>query len=725
MNRQSAREYILQRSAEFFERDRSGSGFICPICGSGSGAKGTGITTKDGTHFTCWAGCFTSADIFQIIGMQYGLAGFNEQLEKAAAELGITIDRFGYNVADDFADESQRAHTNTYTHTHTHKQPETAEPEEDYTEFFTQAHKNLDKTNYHRGLPRDVLDRFGVGFVENWKVPEKEYLKKETTKDGRPRTHETWAALPVSPRLIIPTSPNSYLARDTRPNLTQAEYDYRAPKVGKLHILNLDAIQTATSPIFIVEGEIDTLSIIAAGGAAVGLGSTSMRGRLQRELAKNRPQQPLIIALDNDAAGERAAEALEAFCVEQGISYYRAKDLYGSSKDANEAWNNHREDFMKAVQDAETAARSAATAAQEEAEAEKAAKLIADMEEIQGESGANNIDKLHDYIRSRSSFIPTGFSGLDDILDGGLFAGLYFIGAVSSLGKTSFMLQMADQIAQRGQDVIIFSLEMARAELMAKSISRLTYLIDTEENGTTAHARTTRGILTGSLYSNYSEETIKVIAEATKDYTEYAGHIYIVEGVGDLGIAKIKKRVKKHIDLMKTTPVVMIDYLQIIAPADMRATDKQNTDKAVSDLKRISRDHNVPIIGISSFNRDNYTEPVNLTSFKESGAIEYSSDVLIGMQYEGMDYKKTEKDGKTVWESEKDRSSRVRSLLDDVAKKGAAGEALPIQVKVLKSRNGRKGDVKLSFVPMFNCYLDQPRQPKPTTAADDWTKAAL
>ena len=50
------------------------------------------------------------------------------------------------------------------------------------------------------------------------------------------------------------------------------------------------------------------------------------------------------------------------------------------------------------------------------------------------------------------------------------------------------------------------------------------------------------------------------------------------------------------------------------------------------ELKRLSRDYKLPLIGISSFNRDSYTEAVSMKSFKESGAIEYSSDVLMGLQ---------------------------------------------------------------------------------------------
>ena len=61
-------------------------------------------------------------------------------------------------------------------------------------------------------------------------------------------------------------------------------------------------------------------------------------------------------------------------------------------------------------------------------------------------------------------YIPTGFSNLDKILEGGLYEGLYIVGAISSLGKTTLITQIADQIAEAGEDVLIFSLEMARSE---------------------------------------------------------------------------------------------------------------------------------------------------------------------------------------------------------------------------------------------------------------------
>ena len=69
------------------------------------------------------------------------------------------------------------------------------------------------------------------------------------------------------------------------------------------------------------------------------------------------------------------------------------------------------------------------------------------------------------------------------------------------------------------------------------------------------------------------------------------------------------------------TPLVIVDYLQIVAPYNERATDKQNMDKAVLELKRISRDFKLPVIAVSSLNRMSYGQRISMEAFKESGAI--------------------------------------------------------------------------------------------------------
>ena len=104
---------------------------------------------------------------------------------------------------------------------------------------------------------------------------------------------------------------------------------------------------------------------------------------------------------------------------------------------------------------------------------------------------------------------------------------------------------------------------------------RQTLIKDLEENGSTAHAKTTRGILTGTRYADYSQTERELIQRSISSYAEYAKNIYITEGIGNVGVEEIREKVQKHIKLTGKAPVVLIDYLQIIAPADLRATDSK------------------------------------------------------------------------------------------------------------------------------------------------------
>lgn len=284
-----------------------------------------------------------------------------------------------------------------------------------------------------------------------------------------------------------------------------------------------------------------------------------------------------------------------------------------------------------------------------------------------------------------SPAISTGFMELDRILDGGLYSGLYILGAISSLGKTTFALQVADNIAKQGHDVLIFSLEMARAELMAKSISRITFQTTKYDSD----AKTTRGILAGSRYAKYSQKEVDLIQTAKGHYMQYAQHIFIHEGIGDIGVERVKEEVARHVALTGARPVVLIDYLQILAPYDPRCSDKQNTDKAVLELKRLSRDSDLPVIGISSFNRESYKESsgnrgrVTAVDFKESGAIEYSADVLLGLEFKAAGTKEYSE------KTEKQKTPRE------------------IKLVVLKNRNGKAWQSTcFDYYPMFNYYRE-------------------
>lgn len=676
MDRETARENIRARLKEYVERvtERSsragGNMYICPLCGSGSGSHGTGAFSITGDKWKCFS-CGKGGDIFDLIGELEHTADYNQQLQSAAAVFNITIDSGRTSAKQDFSpirpiegfrtDYSKAAVPST----------EQQEQPQDYSAFITECALNIDQTDYHRGLTLDTLHRFNVGFCWSWKHP------KAPQK------------APHTPRLIIPTSSESYIARDTRADVPPEQRDYTKQKVGKLHIFNYSALYAAVQPIYIVEGEIDALSIIDAGGEAVGLGTTTMIGRLLSLLEKKAPAQPLIIALDNDGAGEKAAAELingiknpDGTQRQKGlqaleIPFFRC-NIAGHYKDANEALQADRAAFIAAVKQGVTECIEHQTAAaQEEKERYLATSAYAYIQKF--------IDGIADSVNT--PYIPTGFNKLDSVFDGGLYEGLYIVGAISSLGKTTLITQIADQIAQSGTDVLIFSLEMARTEIMSKSISRHTLQSVLSTGGNIQNAKTARGITTGKKYERYSLTERELINNAIRSYGEYAGRIYISEGIGDIGAAEIRAAVQKHISFTGNTPVVVIDYLQILAPADVRATDKQNTDKAVMELKRISRDFKLPILGISSFNRENYSNAVTMAAFKESGAIEYSSDVLIGLQLKGAGDKKFD------------------------ATEAKRKNPREIELVILKNRNGRAGDtINYSYYPMFNYFKEEQGQ---------------
>lgn len=689
MRRSEAKEQIIRNPGRYLTPDNQSQhrhggniSYVCPICGSGTGAKGTGITSKDGVHFTCWAGCFSNSDIIDIIGLQNGLTEYNAKLERACTEYGIDYKALepdnGIRLAqarEDFRGMGADKENNkpiTYNKHNTQQIQST-----DYTQFFKICTQMRSDSDYlaKRGISEATQEHFSIGYCPNWKSPAA--LKKGYNP-------------PATPRVIIPTSQYSYIARDTRPpeSMSEKERQFAKMKEGSLELFNLKAIEESEEPVFVVEGEIDAISIYEAGHNAIALGSTTNYKKVLAYVKEHRPAKPLLIALDNDKSGEETAQKLIDCLRELNIECCRA-DINGGHKDPNEYLVADREGFIQALETAIEASRNAKEAEKQEYLNNSTATYLW---QFIGSIGAG-VD---------TPYTPTGFRELDRNLGGGLYEGLYVIGAISSLGKTTLALQIADQVAKGGRDVLIFSLEMARNELIAKSLSRLTAQLSMERGTHIEKAKTTRGITVYQLWKSYSEEEKNLITDAVGAYGDYAERIFIIEGIGDIGVGEIRDTIKKHISITGNTPVVVLDYLQIVAPYNERATDKQNTDKAVLELKRMSRDYKLPVIGISSFNRDNYNAAVSMQAFKESGAIEYSSDVLIGLQLAGT--------GESGFDVDEEKKKNPRT----------------IEAKILKNRNGRTGTtVFFEYYPQYNYFREKsdalgwtdaitPKRTKPT-----------
>lgn len=324
----------------------------------------------------------------------------------------------------------------------------------------------------------------------------------------------------------------------------------------------------------------------------------------------------------------------------------------------------------------------------------------------------------------------TGFTELDRKLDGGFLGGnLIVLGAISSLGKTTFALQIADQIAAQKKDVLIFSLEMSKNELNAKSISRNTFkLTDAGVDRKGERKKTDRqkyrltmsdilrGRVGGIAFGQGTDEKGKLFYEALAETQKLNDHLFIIRD-NDVDLDKITAYIDAHIEAGRQRPFVIIDYLQIIkAREEARTTDKRLlTDDDVNRLKDLAVKRDIPILLISSFNRNSYLEPVSMGSFKESGTIEYSSDTLIALQYSGMQYQKhwyTNNNGtkKKVYESKIEHDTRVRQLAEKMDEDGAAGAFLPIDVVLLKNRGISKGKLLFEFCPKYNVFYEKQNQ---------------
>lgn len=219
----------------------------------------------------------------------------------------------------------------------------------------------------------------------------------------------------------------------------------------------------------------------------------------------------------------------------------------------------------------------------------------------------------------------TGFENMDDLQP--LYPGLYVLGAVSGVGKTTFMLQMADNLAESGKHVLYFCLEQTCFELFSKSLARHVY----QNNFDLSNWPTSSEIRCGTVLDRPE------VAEQIESYPHTVeDRLTIIECNFGITVEEIREKVEDYIKRVGVDPIVIVDYLQIIAPpselSKSRLSSKDNIDDIVHTLKAMQSDNHLVVIVISSFNRESYTSGASLDSFKESGGIEYTADVLWALQ---------------------------------------------------------------------------------------------
>ena len=624
--------------------------YICPFCGSGTGAKGTAaFSFRDQQHGHCFS-CGFDGDRYDAELKMMGIEPMYATKEEKGEAVRRVMARYDFSPSIG----SQRPAAPA-------ADPVPAAAPADFTAKLRLCADRLagspgEKYLTGRGFTQETMRRFMLGYNAE---------KNEIT------IPYNRACSYYSTRRMAP---------DAEPKHWKPSREEADPALFNAAALRGD------QPCFVVESPLCAISIMQEGGSAVALSGAANQNLLLQELAQIKDPALLILSLDNDPVGKEQQEKLAAKLTAAGINFVDDFNVSGNCKDPNELLQKDPALLRGFV--------AGACEAAEKYAAELKQKALSAYEET---STAGTFDGFLGYLKRNANRnpIPTGFASLDRILNGGLVPGLYIMGAVSSLGKTALMVNFADNIAAAGTDVLYFSLEMSKYELMARSISRLSFRLAGERKINPDEAFTTFGVLFGA---KHIEEQGSLLPEAMKIYRETIGpHIWYFEGVGSITVDEIKEAVQQHIVKTGRKPVVFIDYLQIIAPPDPRATDKHNTDVIVTTLKQLSRDEDVPVFCISSLNRMNYNEPVNMAAFKESGAIEYGSDVLIGLQLYGIGYKPGEK--------EQARKARIQELVTKAEKE----DRISIQVRVLKNRNGRRGDSgEMRFTKKFNSFFELP-----------------
>ena len=274
---------------------------------------------KKGNICNCFA-CGEKYNIFSLVGMEYNLKGFKEQKEKVIElyknkkliqDVNVTIySKKNTKVELESAPQQKETKERKY-------------PELDY--YYLECKKRISETDYlqRRGISIEVQDRYNIGYDPNFK-------------------NNTWKAI------IIPTTHYSFTARNTDINSED-----RLRKVGKSEIFNYwELEQNKKENFYIVEGEIDALSVVEVGKKAIALGSVNNINLFINKIKNDLPGNKFYLMLDNDGQGIKAQEELYNRMKELNLNVENTKIL-GKYKDPNEFLVADRDNFIKVLNELE------------------------------------------------------------------------------------------------------------------------------------------------------------------------------------------------------------------------------------------------------------------------------------------------------------------------------------------------------------------------------------
>lgn len=228
----------------------------------------------------------------------------------------------------------------------------------------------------------------------------------------------------------------------------------------------------------------------------------------------------------------------------------------------------------------------------------------------------NALERIERAAKSKGvvTGIPTGFIDLDYKLSGLQPSDLVLVAARPSMGKTAFVLNIAQHVAfKKEKGVAIFSLEMSKEQLVNRLFA-LESQVDSQM------------LRTGNLKDSDWEKLV-----------EGAGIIgrsnLIIDDTPSISVSELRSKCRKY-KLEHNIELVIIDYLQLmIGSVGKRQESRQQEISDISrSLKALARELNVPVIALSQLSRAVEARPDKrpmLSDLRESGAIEQDADVVM------------------------------------------------------------------------------------------------
>ena len=248
----------------------------------------------------------------------------------------------------------------------------------------------------------------------------------------------------------------------------------------------------------------------------------------------------------------------------------------------------------------------------------------------------------------------------DNLDDAQIFLpGLYVVGAKPGFGKTTFVWQLLNQLAEN--EVCVYaSYEMSRFELATKTIAREMYK---------AYPELSRRLnLSSANIRRGAGKGLPELNRLAENFSFSKAQLHVAE-LTNTDISELCKHVRELSEQVQKPCTLAVDYLQIVPSKNVKATTKEKIDDAMLQLKNFQRDTGATVIVISAFNRANGND-AEFSSFRESSSIEYSADCLWALQRRD--------DG-------------------DDADNSKFTEPRPMELKCLKNRNGAPYTVQFDY----------------------------